>query len=58
MSVVRTNQSLAFGDFGCRQFKAFAFTERKSVRVPKLPLPGQRFASSFSSSLKNAGSLA
>lgn len=55
MSVVRTNQSFAFGEFGStRQWKAFAFNERKPLRQPSFSLQGKRLPQTFSLPVKNA----
>lgn len=55
---VRTNQAFSFGEFGSRQLKAFAFTDRKSIRALKSPLmSGQRIAYRVSTPLKTAASI-
>lgn len=56
MSVVSRNKPLAFGEFGStRQWKAFTFSERKTVRNPKYELPRQQLSSRIASPLKFAG---
>lgn len=55
---VRTNQAFSFGEFGSRQLKAFAFTDRKSIRAPKdSRLDTQRNASRVSTPLKTAAGI-